>query len=265
MSQNFDYDQEIPLGARVVERIEEDGYLKEKITFRGIRDNRVPGYLAIPKNGTGPYPCVVQLHGLDGSKKDWWVDNNWISGGNITKKLLANGYAVLALDSEYHGERIANNNYEAPGIFIFQKGWQARGDNMIIQSVTEYRRALDYLATRSEIDTSRIGLVGVSMGGFMTFMLTGIDSRIKASVACVTPIKQDQNSVYAAFNYAPHIDQSFLMLMGKSDGVYTEKEAQQLHDLLGSNSKELYFYNSGHRLPSEWTEKALLWFQKYLN
>jgi len=29
-------------------------------------------------------------------------------------------------------------------------------------------------------------------------------------------------------------------------------------------SKEIYFYNSGHRLPSEWTEKAVTWMQKYL-
>lgn len=265
MCRNFNYDQDIPLDALIVERIEEAEYVREKVVFRGIRDNRVPAYLAIPKKGTGPYPCVLQLHGLDGSKSDWWVEDNWISGGQISKQLLAAGYAVLSLDAEYHGERLINNDYERPGIFVFQKGWNARSDNMIVQTVTEYRRALDYLATRSDIDTSRIGMVGVSLGGFQTFILTGIDSRIKVSVACVTPIVQDRYSAKAAFNYAPHItNQDFLMLMGKSDFVYSISEAQQLYDLINSDSKEIYFYNSGHRLPSEWTEKAVTWMQKYL-
>lgn len=58
---------------------------------------------------------------------------------------------------------------------------------MIVQSVIEYRRAIDYLETRSEIDTDKIGLIGYSIGGVMTFILTGIDSRIDVSVACVTP------------------------------------------------------------------------------
>lgn len=265
MCQNFNYDQDIPLDALIVERIEEAEYVREKVVFRGILDNRVPAYLAIPKIGTGPYPCVLQLHGLDGSKSDWWVEDNWISGGQMSKQLLAAGYAVLSLDAEYHGERLINNDYERPGIFVFQKRWNARGDNMTVQTVTEYRRALDYLATRSDIDTSRIGMVGVSLGGFQTFILTGIDSRVKVSVACVTPIVQDRYSVKAAFNYAPHItNQDFLMLMGKSDFVYSISEAQQLYDLINSDSKEIYFYDSGHRLPSEWAEKAVTWMQKYL-
>ena len=120
MCQNFNYDQDIPLDALIVERIEEAEYVREKVVFRGIRDNRVPAYLAIPKKGTGPYPCVLQLHGLDGSKSDWWVEDNWISGGQISKQLLAAGYAVLAADDGISALRIVDESQ--PDLIILDLG-----------------------------------------------------------------------------------------------------------------------------------------------
>lgn len=55
------------------------------------------------------------------------------------------------------------------------------------------------------------------------------------------------------------------MLMGKMDTRnYTESEAKQLHDKISTNIKELIFYESGHKLPAEWTEKATGWMVKHL-
>lgn len=266
MRQFFDYDQGIPLEARIVERLDEPGYVREKIVFRGPRNSRVPGYLAIPKNGSAPYPCVILLHGIGSSKESWWEDNSFSSGGQLTKKLLKSGFAVLTLDAEYHGERSANNDFESPEVFTFQKGWYMRARDMIVQSVIEHRRAMDYLATRNEIDTSRLGIIGYSMGGMMTFNLTAVDPRIKVAVACVAPILKEPYSAMAVHNFAPFItSQPFLMLMGNTDERnYTKEEAQQLHDIIISNTKEMVFYESGHKLPGEWTKRATEWMEKYL-
>lgn len=263
--QFFQYDQGIPLEARIVEKQDTPDYVREKIVFRGVRDSRVPGYLAIPKTGTPPYPCVLQLHGIMGSKSDWWDDDSFLSGGHLTKGLLEAGSAVLALDAQYHGERISNNDYESPGVMVFQKGWLNRMREMIIQSTVEYRRAIDYLSTRTEIDTTQIGMIGYSMGGMMTFYLTGVEPRIKVSVACVTPTVKERLSATAPQNFAKAVGgRPFLMLMGQIDPFYTIEESQQLHDLIESSTKELVFYESGHRLPVEYTRKAIEWFQAYL-
>src|SRR5690606_30426828 len=185
MRQFFEYDLSIPLEARVVNKLEKPGYVREKIVFRNTTGGQVPGYLAIPKIKTGPYPCVLLVHGLTSSKESWWEENSPM--GKLTEDLLASGYAVLSLDAEYHGERVINNNFESP-LSILEKGWFVRSRDMMIQSVIEYRRAMDYLATRAEIDTSRIGVVGYCMGGIMTFILSATDSRVRMAVACVSPI-----------------------------------------------------------------------------
>jgi predicted esterase len=265
MREFYNYDREIPLLARMVEFQDEADFVREKIVFRGIRDSRVPGYLAIPKNSAAPYPCVLLLHGIGGSKEDWWEDNS-ISGKQLTKQLLTLGFAVLSLDAEYHGERIINNDYESSAVFTFENGWLFRARDMVVQSVIEYRRAIDYLATRTEIDSSKIGLIGYSMGGMMAFNLTAVDPRIKTSVACVMPVLKEAHSAMAVHNFAPYIaDRSFLMLVGQNDEInYTVDQAQQLLDLIVSNVKQIVIYQGGHKLPAEWTQKAIEWMERYL-
>jgi dienelactone hydrolase len=44
-------------------------------------------------------------------------------------------------------------------------------------------RTLDYLATRPEVDARRLGCVGLSVGGYRSFVLAALDPRIKAAVA----------------------------------------------------------------------------------
>ncbi|TDQ33126.1 alpha/beta hydrolase [Zeaxanthinibacter enoshimensis] len=262
----FEYDTGMPLDARVVERTEGEAYTREKIVFSGVRDSRVPGYLALPKGGSAPYPCVLLMHGVSSSKESWWEDQSFSSGGLLTKELLNSGIAVLTLDAEYHGERISGNDFEGAGVFIFEKGWMYRARDMVVQSVIEHRRALDYLATREDIDTTRLGIAGFSMGGMMVFNLAAVEPRVKVAVAAVTPLLKDANSALAVFNFAPYVRNTpVLMLMGTGDTRnYTREEAEWLHDLIRTEIKNLVFYESGHNLPPEWTGRAADWLQEYL-
>ncbi|NJB72332.1 putative esterase [Saonia flava] len=266
MAQFFDYDNSIPLEARIVDKDEETNYTREKIVLTGPRNSRVPGYLAIPKEGNGPYQCVLLLHGVGDSKESWWKENSFTSGGLLTKQLIDSGFAVLSLDAQYHGERILNNDYESADVFIFQKGWIMRARDMIVQTVIEYRRAMDYLATRKEIDSTSFGAIGYSMGGMMVFNLSAVDSRLNASVASVTPVLKEPFSALAVYNFAPFVNRSsFLMIMGESDSRnYTKNDGQRLYDLLKSKTKEIKWFNSGHKLPDEWTNRASEWMSKYL-
>ena len=70
----------------------------------------------------------------------------------------------------------------------------------------------------------------------------------------------------AVYHFAPRIkSQSFLMLVGKTDERnYTMDEARQIHDLVTSGAKELEIYESGHKLPVEWTRRATEWMQAHL-
>ena len=179
--QFFRYDRDVPLEARVVQREDSTSYIREKIIFTGVQD-RVPGYLAIPKTGIPPYPCVLQLHGAGGSKSDWWEGRD-LQAIRFTRELLSRGFAVLALDAQYHGERALNYDYEPP-----MSKFMITLRDVLIQSIVEHRRAIDYLTTRAEIDTTRIGIVGSSMGGRFTYILTAIEPRCQFAGDRVPPV-----------------------------------------------------------------------------
>lgn len=262
MRQFFEYDKPVPLKANIGERIDKPGYVREKISFIGPDDTSVPGYFAIPKHKNAPYPCVLLIHGLTGSKEGWWEENSAM--GQLTMQLLEAGFSVLSLDAKYHGERSLPEELKNP-LDILEKGWFIHSRDMMVQSVIEYRRGMDYLATRPEIDTSRIGVVGYSMGGIITFILSAVDPRIQTSVACVSPIINVPYLPTAIYNYAPHINNAFLMLMGNNDERnYTRETAGKVYELINSNQKDMVFFESGHMLPAEWTTQAAKWTEKYL-
>jgi predicted esterase len=184
--------------------------------------------------------------------------------GQLTERLLTSGYAVMTLDAEYHGERSLNNSFKSP-LDIIENEWFVRYRDMIIESSIDYRRGIDYLTTRTDIDISKIGIIGC-MGGMMTFFLSAIDNRIDVSVSCVSPIITVPYLPTAIQNYAPYIkEKPFLMLMGKNDERnYSETSATQLYNLIASSTKNLMFFESGHMLPLSWTHEAIKWIEKYL-
>lgn len=283
--QFLDYDRGVPLEARTIAKEDLETVVREKIVFTGVNGNRVPGLLAIPQDHPGPHPIVLLLHGLGQTKEEWWED----SGFEVSKRLIAQGFAVLALDAQYHGERRLNNDFDHPwNLLTTHQGIRYR--DMVLQSVVEYRKAVDYLATRAEIDTSRIGVMGYSMGAGMTFMLVASESRIKVGIACVcvpagvTALRrfvyenatddqlqeiaqtlQTRTEATHAQNYAKGVgSRPFLMIAAARDEFYTIEEARQLYDLIPSPVKELKVFDSGHSLPPEYALKVAQWFELYL-
>ncbi|WP_170309883.1 alpha/beta hydrolase [Seonamhaeicola maritimus] len=259
--QFYDYDSDIPLDAGIVGSQKLPYGTREKIIFTGVNYSRVPSYLVIPKNGASSHPVVLIVDGIFGSKERWFDDMSWPKGGQVTKALLSNGFAVMILDAVYHGERSAENDYEGPSL-----KYPIAARNMIMQTTCEYRRAIDYLSTRKEIDSTRIGMLGLSMGGLITFQMTSVDSRIKTAIAGVTP--QLRNPKYQPIESATFASRvqcnSFLMFMGNKDSWYTMKEAYQLFELIPIQKKEFVEYDTGHKPPVEYIEKVTDWFVKNL-
>lgn len=257
--QFLEYDRNIPLDTKLIYKDEFEGISREKIVFTGVNNSKVPTFLLIPNNDDVIHPVVFLVDGIYGSKDRWFQDNSWPKGGLATKALLNSGFAVMMLDAVYHGERSFENDYVIPP-WPGQFPYQAR--HMILRTTIEYRRALDYLATRNDIDTTRIGIIGLSMGGLITFQLTSIDSRIKSAVAGLTPIpKAKEFQPWLPSTYANSIKcDSFLMFMGNMDTVYTMKDAYELFDLIPIDQKEFIEYNVGHDPPVEYIKKITDWF-----
>jgi len=258
----YDYDAEIPLDARVVELTETDTTVRRKVVFRGTRGFLVPGYLEFPKNAEPPYPCVLLCHGWSGGKQNWWEDDNYISGGAARKALVEKGYAVFALDAQGHGDRIAENDYSVVNVYN-EPGAPPRKNyfslrEVIVQTVVDYRRGIDYLAARGDIAMDRLGLLGYSMGGFHTIALTAVEPRIKLAAGCVIPVTWSEDPILAPANYARGLrGRPYCMLMGGEDTLCNETQAKQLYSLIEGPDTELHVYDAGHRLPVEYVPDAV--------
>lgn len=264
----YEYDRDVSLDARIVGEIDLPEGAVDKVVFRS-RDSQVVAYLGVPKSGSPPYPCVLLLHGLGLDKMSWWEDDNDISGGNLTKALLRRGVAVLTPDAQYHGERTHVNSYEFTVPMAFRDGLQFRFRDMVVQSVVDCRRAMDYLETRPEIDKARIGALGYSLGSIEVVALSALDSRIKASVACVIPLthldRMGYSTVVLPGSFASRMhDHPFLMVMGRDDEFSTEADTRRFMELVSSPSKELTYLDSGHVLPREYVDRASAWLEDKL-
>jgi dienelactone hydrolase len=268
--QIYDYDKTIPLEARIVEKRERDGVTREKVVFRGVQGFLVPGYLEYTGNTERKRPCVLLLHGWSGSKDAWWQDNNYISGGNVRKELLKSGYAILALDAQCHGDRISQNDfapvnhYAVEGVPDQRKGYFTLNE-IYIQTTRDYRRAIDYLASRPDIDAARIAALGYSMGGTQTHLLTGVDDRIKVAVAVATPAEKSKFSPVAPQNFLSRIGRRpFLAIIGDDDTMCPVEHAQARHGLLENPQSQQLIVAGEHRLPATWVPDAVEWLRRHL-
>ena len=234
--------------------------LRIHIRFTNIRGQSVPGIFIRPK-ANGVYPCVLLPHGL-GSDKETMAK---YFGG----PLASQGVASLALDSNLHGERKVKDMRPASSPLAL---------GMVIHdSVTDYRQAMDYLATRKDIDSKRIGLLGYSMGAMIGSITSGVDDRVKATVLCVggDPVKPLVAAFPVAFrmqveevspsNYVGHISpRPVLMINGSHDTVMNEAAARSLQNA-AHTPKEVIWANSGHMLPEAELLQAGRWLLKQLD
>jgi dienelactone hydrolase len=206
--------------AQLVRRTDKGEYLEEYLTFQTTSDIRVPGYVLIPKNAHLPAPGIVALHSHDGvylwgkekivaieQEHPWLTDykREAYGGKSITAELVRQGYVVVTIDALYWGERRMLLDDDPPAyrerplsmtekeIHAFnqraQQNEQLLARSLFTAGITwpgvllwDDIRTVDYLASRAEVDRNRIGCVGLSMGGYRSYLLAALDPRIKAAV-----------------------------------------------------------------------------------
>jgi len=113
-------------------------------------DHVLAGSLLVP-DGPAPYPVVVALQGSGSSSyQDSWSDAYFPFWKDIGEFLLQQGYAVLL--------------YDKPGVHESTGDWSSQ---TFEDRADEAVAAIDYLASRNDMDANRIGLIGHSQGGWI--------------------------------------------------------------------------------------------------
>ena len=108
-------------------------------------------------------------------------------------------------------------------------------------------RTVDYMETRPDLDTSRLGFYGVSIGATEGPRLVTVDGRFKTLVLVSSGLYPNPPEETDAWNFAPRVHVPALMLNGRSDFMVPFEPAQRLlFEALGTKDKVLKRYDGGH-------------------
>ncbi len=133
----------------------------------------------------------------------------------------------------------------------------------------DYRRTLDYLSSRPDIDSTKFAYFGFSWGAYLGGLIPAIEPRIKASVLYVAGLTMERGRPETdPINYLPHIHVPVIMLNGKYDYYFPTETAQRpFFERLGTGAadKKWVVYEGGHDVPRPTLiAETLAWLDKYL-
>jgi eukaryotic-like serine/threonine-protein kinase len=246
------------LDSRVEGIDEENSYWKrEKISFAAAYGNeRVPGYLYIPKHATPPYQTIIYVS----PSMAYWFPSPQPMEEHIFEFIIKSGRAFLLPVVKGNYQR----RYATP-----PAGPNAERDRLILQS-KDFRRSIDYLVSRPDVDRDRLGLLGVSLGVFTPVLAVG-EQRLKAAVflGCGLGFNRHQLPEADPFNFLPRFQVPTLMGGGRFDFLFPlETSMRPMFRLLGApeQDKRLFIRDGGHVATNRqmMIKETLDWFDRYL-
>ena len=228
--------------------IERGSYRIEKLIFESQPQFYVPAHLYVPKSGQGPFPAIISPlgHTRDGK--------NYRSYQTVFQNLARKGFVVLTWDPPGQGERLqypvpgTNRSRFGPTGEHDQFGWPAF---LIGSTTTQFEtwdavRALDYLLSRSDVDSKRIGCCGHSGGGTATMYLCALEPRIHAAI-----VVEGHTENVAGANYQPpgafaDAEQNIIgsLPLGSIAAIFCGLRAEAAPDLLYAHGRRRNLFSS---------------------
>ena len=282
-----------PLNARVTGVVDREDYRIEKIIFESQPRFYVTANLYLPKRGSGPYPAILFPLGHEAGAK---AHSAW---QQLLVTFARKGYVALAWDTLGQGERVQlyDEDFQASKVIRSTTehtllGTQTLlvGDALARYTVWDGIRALDYLLSRPEVDSKRVGCTGNSGGGTHTAYLSALDDRIHvAAPSCyitswrrlletIGPQDAEQclpPSIAEGLDHADFVHafapKPYLMLSAIRDffsitgARESYAEAKRSYDLLGAAEKiNMVEADDGHGYTKPRRVAAYRWFDRWL-
>jgi formylglycine-generating enzyme required for sulfatase activity/dienelactone hydrolase/predicted Ser/Thr protein kinase len=237
-------------------------WIKEKVSFdAAYGGERVSAYLFLPRTGKPPYQAVVYFPGSNVINMRSSDKNEYLSIGNFDF-IMKSGRALL---------------------FPIYKSAYERGDGWgstvpdetnsyrdhVIQWAKDLRRSVDYLESRSDIDSSKLAYYGFSWGGRLGGIMVAVEGRFKTAILDAAGFRfQKQKPEVDPFHFVSRVRIPVLMLNGRYDSFFPHETAQvPMFKLLGTpeKNKRHFIYDTGHGAPrDQLIKESLEWLDKYL-
>jgi dienelactone hydrolase len=160
------------------------------------------GIYIVPKGVIGRLPLIVSMHGGGGSP-EVALFHGGANYHDMVRGGVERGYAVWAPTHLFHAEGYPNDVRNRIDLRM-----RMVGTSLTAVEIAKITRGLDVILKRPEIDPKRVGMVGLSYGGYYTLVTAALEPRIKAAVSsCYFGVQegryeQDELSVPSDFQFS---------------------------------------------------------------
>ena len=265
---------------RVLQEDTEDGIIRQYVEYESEPGVMVNAYILKPKDLKTPLPAVVALHSTSDNKM------LYISGaqkGELTPlgfNLAKLGFVVICPQC-FLWYDMGDRSYEQQVDRFQSKHPACHGMSKML---FDAQRAVDVLVNLSDVDSSRIGAIGHSLGGKEAFYLGAFDERVKVIVSNEGGIGIDFSNWDAPwylgkeihdFDHQHHellalcAPKPFLLIGGdSSDGIKSTPyidAVKPVYSLYGREDNiKLYNHGQGHNITPEAEKLSYQWIRDHL-
>jgi len=240
---HYRYDR-IPANARGRTVVDTADWIRERLWIDGAKGDSVLVYMYLPRNAEPPYQTAVHIpsSAAFGQSAVPALVEEAASG------LIKAGRAIVAPVLTGMIERQgAPRSRPAPNSVEFR--------DLMVWNATEMRLAMDYAASRPDIDSTRFAYLAVSFGAGSRLAFAAVDPRFRAVVLLGAGIDERIQPTLpeaANFNFAPHIRAPKLVINGRQDDEHPwQNRGKPLWDLLREPKELLLVEGAGHLVPAE--------------
>jgi dienelactone hydrolase len=262
----------LPLEVEVVRtwRVGDDEFEAVRFTGEEIAGKkvRVFGYRGAPSKGEN-FPGVLHIHGGGQTASREWVEY-WVK----------RGYACVSFDFCGRWEKRTDFTEWGP----FEKGNMAKASGGLDVHPTPResswyhwgllsRRALTLLAHQPRVDRERLGIFGISVGGTLTWMVAGADTRVKAAVpiyGCGYHFNRDSDDMklfqrtVSAEAHAPYIKCPVLFLSATNDFHGKMDQAAVTLGAVPATVRQVFTPRENHHIEPAQGRDLELWMNWHL-
>ncbi|MCY8203884.1 dienelactone hydrolase family protein [Bacillus sp. N12A5] len=279
-----------PISAEALCIEKREGHIIETLLLDLNGYEKVPAYFVKPESAEGPCPAVLFQHShggrYDRGKNELIEGADYLKAPSYAHELTSLGYSILSIDHWGFGDRRGKAESE-----IF-KEMLLTGRVMWGMMIYDSLRALDYLQSRPDVLSDRIGTIGMSMGGLMAWWTAALDDRIKVCVDLCSQvdhhvlIKTQNLDRHGFYYYVPSLAKHFsaseiqslitprphLSLVGEHDRLTPAEGVGKIEKELtavyaGQGASECYQVvrsTSGHFETAVMRHAAVQFLQKWL-